>query len=263
MAHRILLTGATDGIGRETARKLVALGHEVLLHGRNSEKLASVARELGNDFPGVRIETYQADLARLTEVDSLSQSIAENHDHLDVIINNAGVFATVNPLTSVGFDLRFVVNTIAPYRLTRKLLPLLGNEGRVINLSSAAQAPVNLEAWKERGLFPDGEAYAQSKLALTMWSRGLALAHPHGPTFVAVNPGSLLGSKMVQEAYGMAGKDLTIGADILVRAAIEDNFRNASGLYFDNDSGQLAAPHPDALDDVKVSAMMEFLEQFV
>lgn len=152
-------------------------------------------------------------------------------------------------------------STIAPYLLTQRLLPLLGTSGRVVNLSSAAQAPVDPEALAGRVRLADMAAYAQSKLALTMWSRHLALAlASHGPVVVAVNPGSMLGSKMVKEGFGVEGADLRIGADILVRAALSDEFATASGNYFDNDSGRFAAPHPDALDRRKSEALVQEIE---
>ncbi|MEO0949637.1 MAG: oxidoreductase, partial [Cyanobacteria bacterium J06641_5] len=127
--------------------------------------------------------------------------------------------------------------------------------------SSAAQSPVNLEALAGRVQLADGAAYAQSKLALTMWSRILGLSlQEDGPAIVAVNPGSLLGSKMVKEAFGMAGGDLRIGAEILTRAALSDEFAAASGQYFDNDSGRFASPHPDALDPQKSQAVLRAIE---
>ena len=153
------------------------------------------------------------------------------------------------------------VNTIAPFLLTRRLLPLLGASSRVINLSSAAQAPVNLRALAGEVQLPDNAAYAQSKLALTMWSRALALSlGKDGPSVVAVNPGSMLGTKMVKEAYGVAGGDVGIGADILCRAALSDEFATASGKYFDNDAGRFARPHPDALDANKSADVVRAIE---
>jgi len=100
-------------------------------------------------------------------------------------------------------------------------------------------------------------AYAQSKLAITIWTQDMASAHPDGPPFISVNPGSLLASKMVKEGFGVAGNDLSIGADILVRAALSDDFANASGLYFDNDSGRFARPHDAASDADHVAQVLE------
>ncbi len=254
----ILITGATDGIGLETAKMLVALGHNLLLHGRSPEKMEKTLSALPNNG---RVESYVADLARLAEVEALAKAVAEKHDRLDVLVNNAGVFKTPDPITPDGLDVRFAVNTIAPYLLTQRLLPLMGTSGRVINLSSAAQSPVDPEALVGRGRLSDGAAYAQSKLAITMWSRSMALSlKDDGPAVIAVNPGSMLGTKMVKQAFGVAGGDIRIGAEILTRAALADEFADASGRYFDNDSGRFASPHPDALDPQKGKEIERVIE---
>lgn len=260
MSSTILITGATDGIGLEAAKQLTAEGHHLLLHGRDPTKLATAAeavRAAGSDRGG-RVETLVADLSRLEEVEALAAELIERGEPLDVLINNAGVLRAPDPITEAGLDVRFVVNTIAPYLLTRRLEPLLGPAARVVNLSSAAQASVDTEALEGR-VHPadDMAAYAQSKLAITMWSRYLADEYGgDGPSVVAVNPGSLLATKMVRDGFGVAGNDVGIGADILTRAALSDEFAGASGRYFDNDAGRFGAPHPDALDPDEIEAVV-------
>ena len=257
----ILITGSTDGIGLETARMLVSLGHNVLLHGRSMAKLEKVAKTFSAPQDGGRVGSYVADLSRMAEVEALAKAVAEKHAKIDVLINNAGVYGVAEPVSQDGLDTRFAVNTIAPYLLTKRLLPLIESSGRVINLSSAAQAPVDPEALAGRVKLPDGTAYAQSKLAITMWSRSMALSlKDDGPAIIAVNPRSMLGSKMVKQAYGVAGGDLGIGAEILCRAALSDEFAAASGHYFDNDIGQFASPQPDALSAQKCEAIVRVIE---
>ena len=263
MTKTILITGSTDGIGVETAKQLATGDNTVLIHGRSAAKLNQterIVREAGGDG----VEAYQADLSKLSEVRALAAAVKERHESLDVLINNAGVFRVPQPIADNGLDLRFMVNTIAPYALTRELMPALGSESRVVNLSSAAQAPVNPDALAGQMPLDDSTAYAQSKLALTMWSNHVAQeVGAAGPMVVAVNPGSFLGTKMVQEAYGTAGKDIGIGADILVRAATSSEFANASGRYFDNDSGRFTNPHPDALDPARNSALVALIDQLI
>ena len=263
MEKSILLTGATDGIGLETAKMLVSLGHRVLLHGRNAAKLDEVVRSLRSLSSGAQIESYVADLSRLPNVESLAKTVTEKEEKLDVLINNAGVYNAPDPITQDGLDVRFAVNTIAPYLLAQRLIPLLGTSGRVVNVSSAAQSPVDPKALAGQVRLSAGAAYAQSKLALTMWSRGMALLlkdKDKGPAIVAVNPGSLLGSKMVKDAFGVDGGDIRIGAEILSRAALADEFATASGQYFDNDSGRFASPHPDALNPKKCEEVVRVIE---
>ncbi|WP_069301752.1 SDR family NAD(P)-dependent oxidoreductase [Neptunicoccus sediminis] len=256
MTKTILITGATDGIGLLTAKTLAADSHTVLLHGRSDDKLASAARDLGGSP-----ETYRADLSRLEEVDALVTSIRSRHDRLDVLLNNAGVLKTAETRTVDGLDVRFMVNTLAPCVLTRGLLPIIPKDGRVISLSSAAQAPVDVGALRGTVALDYSAAYAQSKLALTIWSQELAAEHPEGPVFVAVNPGSLLASKMVRDSYGIAGNDLQIGADILRRAAVSDEFATASGQYFDNDNGRFARPHKAAAEREHVTQVMAAIRE--
>ncbi len=264
MSKTILLTGATDGIGLITAEKLINLGHHVLIHGRNPEKLNTVKGKLAVSNSG-SVESFQADLSNFSEVEKLATEITEKYQHLDVLINNAGVYKTDSPLTNNNLDVRFVVNTLAPYLLTKQLLPLMDNTGRVINLSSAAQESVDLDVMAgKRQLKEQFSAYGQSKLAITMWSKHLAYSlGDSGPAILTVNPGSLLASKMVKEGFGVEGKDINIGADILVRTGLSDEFSQASGEYFDNDIGELSQPHPDALDTGKCKGLVLAMEDLL
>ncbi|MBV7296376.1 SDR family NAD(P)-dependent oxidoreductase [Enterovibrio paralichthyis] len=265
MTKNILITGSTDGIGLATAKQLAAQGHSILLHGRTADKLERAKSDVQDVKGSAIVETYLADLSNLKEVEQLADAVKAKHEALDVLINNAGIFRVSNPVKDDGQDVRFVVNTLAPYLLTRRLLPLLGIEGRVVNLSSAAQAPFNIAALKgEVNVGDDFSAYAQSKLALTMWTEQMAEElGANGPVLVAVNPGSMLGSKMVTEGFGVAGGDIGIGADILSRAALSDEFADASGKYFDNDSQRFAAPHLFAADKGNVEAVVLAIKSIV
>ncbi len=265
MPETVLITGSTDGIGLATARALVAQGHHVLIHGRKETKLEQVKNELSTSSGSGRVESYLADFTDLSAVANLAESVRQRHDKLDVLINNAGVYKTPQTITKSGIDARFVVNTIASYLLTRKLLPLMDSSSRVINLSSAAQSSVDLQALAGRiKISNDFDAYAQSKLAITMWSRAMAVSlQNNGPVVIAVNPGSLLATKMVKEGFGVAGHDITIGSQILTRLSLEDEFATASGKYFDNDKQQFSSPHPDALNHQKSHEVVEAIESIL
>lgn len=262
MPKTILITGSSDGIGFALAKKLAAMGHHVLLNGRNAAKLAQAEKIISEIANGGKVESYLCDLSRMSNVIALADTVTEKHDNLDVLINNAGVFSAANLITHDGLDIRFAVNTVAPYLLTKKLLPLLGTNARVINLASAAQSPVNPQALSGKlKLSDDFNAYAQSKLALIMWSQQLALSlQDNGPVVIAVNPGSLLATKMVKDAFNMAGKDVNIGANILTQLALDEQYTKASGRYFDNDSGKFASPYADALDPQKSQTIVNTIE---
>ena len=109
MTKVILLTGATDGIGLEAAKRLAALGHHVLMHGRSPTKLADAADVVRAAAQDTSVDTFLADLSRAAEVDALATAVSEHHERLDVVINNAGVLKVPNPMTEAGLDIRFVV----------------------------------------------------------------------------------------------------------------------------------------------------------
>ncbi|MDK1290352.1 SDR family NAD(P)-dependent oxidoreductase [Pseudoalteromonas umbrosa] len=262
MSKTILITGSTDGIGKASAITLLMQGHRVLLHGRNQDKLDALCDELSTRFGCERVVGYCADLSVMAEVTSLAKAVTEDNAQLDVLINNAGVFKTTQTLTSDGYDMRFMVNTIAPYILTKALLAIVPKQGRIINLSSAAQSPFEASELLTPSNLSSGAVYAKSKLALTMWSMCLgAQLKVSGPCMVAVNPKSFLGSKMVQEAYGMQGSSVQLGADILVEAALGERFAGAGGLYFDNDINQFSPPHQSAMDQSLMADLMQTLTQ--
>ena len=263
MQKTILITGSTDGIGFQTAKRLVKEGHNVLIHGRDAQKVQNVKAELLTMLEDGSIESFIANLTDMKEVKTLANNIKLRYQKIDVLINNAGVYKLKDSQTKDNLDARFVVNTIAPYLLTKELMPLFDSSSRVVNLSSAAQAPVDTRALKgEIQISSAGEAYAQSKLALTMWSSLLGEElKDKGAMIVSVNPKSFLGSKMVKEAYGVSGGDLKIGADILCRAALSDEFINAHGKYFDNDIGQFANAHYEARDEIRCRKVIEAIEE--
>ncbi len=259
----ILLTGATDGIGFATAEILVKQGHTLLIHGRNRDKLEQARERLETHTDPLKIETYQADLSSLSDTRKLAESVKQNYQNIDVLINNAGVYKTPIVTTEHGLDVRVLVNTIAPYQLTKDLLPLLGESGRVINLSSAAQAPVNLERFFASASMDDMSAYSQSKLAIVMWTRHLVASLENSPTMIAVNPGSLLASKMVKEGFGVAGNDISIGAKIVSSLSVDEQYGTESGKYFDNDKGQFSDPHPAGLNDQSCAELVRLMDSVV
>jgi len=264
MSKTILITGSTDGIGKLAVAKLASSGYQVILHGRNPDKLSTVIKEIKAASGSENIKGYQADFSKLEEVKSMAAKIKEDLQSIDVLVNNAGVFKATNPKNENGLDPRMVVNYLASYELTQSLLPLLqqSSDPRIINLSSAAQATVSPQSLEKNAKLSDNEAYAQSKLAILLWSFYFAKQHKDITT-IALNPGSLLNTKMVMEAYGKFWSSADKGADIIIDLAIHSKYSDCSGKYFDNDKGEFNQAHPDAYQDETIDALIVSTEKLL
>ncbi len=264
MHKTILITGCTDGIGRLAALKLAEDGHHILAHGRNEEKLQGLIADIKAQSGNENIQACIADFSDLNAVNRMSEELSDSLTRLDVLINNAGVFKTSEPVTKDGLDARMVVNYLAPYLLTHKLMDVLktSSQARIINLSSAAQNSIDEQLLTGKVTASAQEVYAQSKLALLMWSFYLAKKESSIAT-IALNPGSLLNTKMVQEAYGKFWSPADKGADIIYQLATDDNYLAHSGEYYDNDRGQFGPAHPDAYDNDKIAKLITTTEVLI
>ncbi len=258
MKKTILITGSTDGIGKLAAVKMAREGHSLYLHGRNADKLSNVITELKKETGNENIDGFIADFSDLTAVKKMSAEINDKLTTLDVLINNAGVFKSSRTHTEEGIDIRIVVNYYAPYIVTHYIIEKLqaSADPKIINLSSAAQASVSLDLLEGKTKVSDQEAYAQSKLAILMWSFYLAQQEPKIST-VALNPGSLLNTNMVREAYGKFWSSADKGAEIIYDLALVIKSEEINGQYFDNDSGKFGPAHSDAYDLNLINALIK------
>lgn len=261
MKKTILITGSTDGIGKLAAIKLAEAGHKIYLHGRNEEKLNACIQEIKTQSQNDDIHGFTADFSDIDAVKKMATQVSSDVPKIDILINNAGVFNSPMPDNKDGLDMRFVVNYLAPYVLTHALMPLLekGTSPQIINLSSAAQATVQLDILTGKRKASERETYAQSKLALTMWSFDLAKKRKD-LAVIAVNPGSLLNTNMVREAFGHHWAPADKGAQILYNLAVADTYEGITGMYFDNDKGAFGEAHADAYDDAAIEALIRTTE---
>ncbi|OBH04667.1 hypothetical protein A5696_03540 [Mycobacterium sp. E2699] len=213
----ILVTGATDGIGYATARRFVDEGATVYLHAPDQDSGEEAMTRLVKDgAEPLRLNLVVADFTRLDEVAALADALAATLPTLDVLVNNAAVAAPEGrTYTRDGHELTFQVNYLAPYLLTTKLVPRLANAGgRVVNVSSLRHTGGNIN-WKN----PAGDqywplaAYAQSKLALTMYTRSLAEAG--GDSFVALSVRPGLFQTRLLRMYGRVGRPAEQAAPIM------------------------------------------------
>jgi NAD(P)-dependent dehydrogenase (short-subunit alcohol dehydrogenase family) len=235
----ILVTGATDGLGRALARELAARGATVLVHGRSQQRLDDTLRELREATGSERLRPYRADLASLEEVRRLGREVGAEQ-RLDVLVNNAGIAGVGDRQESAdGHELRFAVNYLAPFLLTSLLLPLLERSApaRVVNVASVGQVPVDFDdVMLERGWEPL-RAYRQSKLAQVMFTFELAerlrAAGETGVTVTALHPATLMDTKMAIESFGYAMSSVEEGVAATLRLAVDPEVDGVSGRYFD------------------------------
>ncbi len=262
MKKTILITGSTDGIGKLAALKMAKKGHEIYLHGRNADKLQKVITELKQKSGNENIDGFVADFSDLSQVQKMAEEINTKISHIDVLVNNAGVFKSSQPITKEGYDIRIVVNYYAPFVFTNAILDTIKKslEPRIINLSSAAQSTISLDLLDGNITVSDQEAYAQSKLAILMWSFYLS-RQESVVAVVALNPGSLLNTNMVKAAYGRFWSSADKGADIIYDLALIKNHAEIDGKYFDNDKGEFGPAYSDAYNVDLVNKLIEKTKQ--
>ncbi|ADH67331.1 MULTISPECIES: SDR family NAD(P)-dependent oxidoreductase [Nocardiopsis] len=243
----ILVTGASDGLGRALAEDLAAAGHRLLLHGRDTGRLAQVAADTGG-------EVYRADLSSLAGAKRLAAEVAARHDRLDVLVNNAAVGFRIDgaerTTSADGHELRLAVNYLAPVLLTRELLPLLRRSApsRVVNIASRGQQELDLEDPQfERG-FTEPAAYRRSKLALI--SHTLDLAGElvgSGVTVNSLHPGTYMETSLTRAAGVEFHDPLEKGVAATRRLVDAPELERVSGRHFD-DGVETPPSVPAALD---------------
>ena len=232
----ILVTGATDGLGRRVAQELAAMGATVLLHGRSPERLEATLEELRSQMGSKKANSYLADFSSLDAVRNLAERILSGEDRLDVLVNNAGMIARERKESEDGYELTFQVNYLSHFLLTRLLLPLLKDSApsRIVNVASAGQSPLDFSnLMLERG-YDAMKAYSQSKLAQVMFTFGLAeQLRGTGVTVNALHPASLMDTKMVQGTFGYIMSTVEEGTEAVVRLAVSPEVDRITGSYFD------------------------------
>ena len=233
----ILITGSTDGIGKQTALELAEMGATVLLHGRNPGRGDKVLQEIKKATGNDRIEVLIADLASLTQVRNLAEQVQQRHGRLDVLINNAGVYETRHRISKDGFEMTFAVNHLAPFLLTLLLLDLIKNSApsRIINVSSQVHASsIDFENFQAEKHYSAYEAYSLSKLCNVLFTYELAeRLKGTGITVNCLHPG-VINTKLLKTGWGMGGSPVTQGSKTSVYLASDPELSTVTGKYFNN-----------------------------
>jgi NAD(P)-dependent dehydrogenase (short-subunit alcohol dehydrogenase family) len=232
-----LVTGSTDGVGRMVATRLGAMGARVFVHGRDRDRGSAVVAEV--ERAGGRAEFLPADLAALAEVRQLAEAIGARTDALSILVNNAGVGsggpAGIRQSSSDGHELRFAVNYLAGFLLTRLLLPLIVRSApaRIVNVSSAGQQPIDFaDPMLTRG-YSGSRAYCQSKLAQIMLTIDLAEElRGTGVTVNSLHPATYMNTRMVRQAGVTPVSSVEEGAEAILNLAVSPALEGVSGHYF-------------------------------
>lgn len=230
-----LVTGATDGLGREVARQLAALGASVIVHGRSAVRGEEVVRSIRAAGPGDAV-FYEADLASLGAVRALADRVLERHRRLDLLVNNAAAVSRADRRVSAdGHELAFAVNYLAHVLLTQRLLPLLQSSApsRIVNVSSMGQTPIDFDDEMMQRRYEAFDAYRRSKLAQIMFTIDLAAElDPAAVTVNCLHPARAMNTSRVLSGGFQPLSTVEEGAEATMQLAVSPELRGTTGRYY-------------------------------
>jgi NAD(P)-dependent dehydrogenase (short-subunit alcohol dehydrogenase family) len=262
----ILITGSTDGLGLELARRLAGAGATLVIHGRNPQRLERALTAVGGARQRDRVHGVLADFGSLDEVRRLAGDVSREFERLDVLVNNAGIAGPDRRTESAdGFELTFAVNYLSHFLLTRELLRTLRGSApaRVVNVASIGQASIDFDDVMLERSYDGFRAYRQSKLAQITFTFELAAqleaAGEAGVTVNALHPATLMDTKMVRESFGRAMTTVDEGTDATLRLVASPELEGVSGRYFEGLEESSANPQAD--DEAARARLWELSER--
>ncbi len=231
----VLITGSTDGIGKQTALELAGTGCRVIVHGRSIGKCKSTCSYINSLTGNNNVGFIVADLDSLEAIEYMAKKVKRIYGYIDILINNAGVFEHKKILTKDGFERTFAVNYLSGFLLSGLLIKYMKNDSfsRIINVSSMAHSDnidfKNLNCEK----YYDGfDAYGRSKLCNILFTFELAnRLKSRNITVNCLHPG-VINTKLLHVGWGIGGASLHEGAKTSVYLATSDEVENVTGEYF-------------------------------
>ena len=258
---RILITGATDGLGRALAFELASRGYTLILHGRNQEKGERLLEEILTKSPNSLLYYYNANFESINQVKQLATQVLENHQTLNGLINNAGLgFEAERSMSIDGYEKVFQVNYLSTYILSQMLLPLLEKttNAHIINVSSGLHQPIDFNDPQITQNWTAMRAYAQSKLAQVTYT--MALSKVLDPTLVRINalhPATAMPTKIVINHFDPQSS-IQDGVNSLINL-VENKDEKTQGKFFLETSE--SSPHQQALDKNAQQQLLELSKQ--
>ncbi len=241
-----VVTGASEGIGKQTAVELLKKGLFVVVHGRSEARAAESAAAISKAAKSDAVGTCVADFSSMKEARAMGEAIAKKHTRVDVLVNNAGIFANDRVVTKDGFELTLAVNHFAHFVLTHALIDALraSDQGRVVHVSSGVHGggEVDLEDFTFAHGFSGYAAYASSKMMNVLFSNELARRlHNTHITSNALHPG-VIATKLLRSGFGGGGASLESGARTSVMVATDPSLAETTGAYFSDMRKSAASP---------------------
>ena len=245
-----LITGATDGIGKEAAIELAKKGCNLILIGRNKEKGEKVVgqiRKIAENY--VDIDCFTADLMLMKEVSRVADEVSRKYPKIDILLNNVGAYFAFRGVTEEGFERTFALNHLGYFLMTKKLLPLIekSNYKRIVNVSSSAHYGIDFEFDNLNGekKYSGFDIYKKSKLANVMFTYELAkrvkdkgiTANCLHPGFVSTNFGknnNFLWRNVIRVAMWLTAINVKDGAKTSIHLACSDEVKDITGRFFAN-----------------------------
>lgn len=251
----VLITGSTDGIGKQTAIMLAQKGFFVLIHGRSEEQCKQTVDEIFALTKNKNLDYFNFDLLSLKEVFDFSNEVKRRYDNLDILINNAGVYLHDYILSPEGIEATFQINYLSMFLLTLNLLPVIKSNGteaaRIINVSSMAHSSeMDFENLITVPKYDGHRAYSLSKLCVIYFTIELSeRLKDKNITVNCLHPG-VINTKLLKAGWGGFGKlfskDAGKGAITSVYLATSDAAEKITGKYFSD--SKTVKPHPVAYD---------------
>jgi len=268
MSKNVFITGATDGIGKQSAIELAGMDYHVIIHGRSDDSVNQAIEDIRKESGKDGIAGYSGDFEVLSEVKDLADKVKKDYANMDILVNNAGVFQKERELTKDGFEKTFQVNYLAHFLLTHLHMDLLkNNEGaRVVNVSSMVHATaIDFDNLQGEQSFSGSAAYGLSKLCNVLFTH--KLAREYRDSYVTSNclhPG-VISTKLLKQNYGDIGAAVEEGAQNIIYVATSDAIEGVSGKYFVNQmpQGSATVTYETNVQDKLWEVSQEMLKDYI
>jgi NAD(P)-dependent dehydrogenase (short-subunit alcohol dehydrogenase family) len=262
---RVLVTGSTDGIGKETVTRLASTGYNVVVHGRSAQRVGNTVSRIRQAYPDITCNGIIADLSSLKDVNRMADEIIHRNLVPDILINNAGIIENEYILSADGYEMTFAVNHLSHFYLTLLLLDHLPENAKIVNVSSMIHsATVDISKLNDKASFDGTDAYSHSKLCNILFTYKLhrILKGKNGITVNALHPG-VINTKVLIKNWGPIGAPVKEGAKMLAWTATSEETKGLSGGYFSDMRKQKssAGSYNEELQDECWSKSIELIEK--